>query len=360
MKYFYIFNSHIQIKSTMSEFTESQLIIGEIISQIESKIDSEVETKFASEVEKIMTMKLIETSIEQLCSKQDIVAAFSIDEEDDNEAMDVILAMDGHGHNVAVDVLKNIQDLPEHFRKADPAESLQQVIDVEVEKKKAESDALKYVSGTSYRDYMKSKIADKDIRSSGATLSFAKIKRNVLTKHVKILLEWLGDSPIIVFINGELVFESEIHHTSNQSEIKRLQDKGVLKCVEKGGGGFTLLNENTIVSTPGEYVVFNNNTQLAVTRSIGHERITGIETQKHTIECSTEDDVKILIYSDGVGDMLYMDTDLEKLQHYSASELVDLAKTRWQQVWNYGSKTTKFSSNGYDDCCCAMWWQKKI
>jgi hypothetical protein len=122
----------------MSEFTESQLIIGEIISQIESNIDSEVETKFASKVEKIMTMKLIETSIEQLCSKQDIVAAFSIDEDDDNEAMDVILAMDGHGHNVAVDVLKNIQDLPEHFRKADPAESLQQVIDVEVEKKKAD------------------------------------------------------------------------------------------------------------------------------------------------------------------------------------------------------------------------------
>ena len=336
----------------MSEFTETQLIIGEIISQIESNIDSEVE--------EIRTMKLIETSIEQLCSKQDIVAAFSIDDEDDNEAMDVILAMDGHGHNVAVDILKNIQNLPEHFNKTDPAESLQQVIDIEVAKKKAESDALKYVSGTSYRDYMRSKVTDKDIRSSGATLSFAKIKTNLLTKQVKILLEWLGDSPIIVFINGELVFESEIHHTSNQTEIKRLQDKGVLKCVEKGGGGFTLLNENTIVSTPGEYVVFNNNAQLAVTRSIGHERITGIETQKHTIECSTEDDVKIIIYSDGVGDMLYMDADLEKLKHYSASELVDLAKKRWQQVWNYGSTTTKFSSNGYDDCCCAMWWQKKI
>jgi len=336
----------------MSELTASQLVIEEII--------SEVETRISSEPNEIMTIKLIEASIKQLCSKQDIVATFTLDEKDPNESSDVILVMDGHGPDVAVDVLKNITNLPEHFKKDDPAESLQQVIDIEVDKKKKESDLLRYTSGTSYRNFLKSKITDKDVRSSGATLSFAKIKRNLVSKSVKISLEWLGDSPIIVFINGGLVFESEIHHASNKTEIKRLQDKGVFKKIEICDCGFNVINHDTIESNPGDYVVFTNNTQLAVTRSLGHERISGIETQKQIIECSTEDDVKVLIFSDGVGDMMSKSDDLEKLKLYSASEIVDLAETRWKQVWNYGKGKTKFPANGYDDCCCAMWWQKRV
>jgi len=341
----------------MSEFTESQLVIEEIITEIECITHSETENKFVPEIE---TMKLVETSIKQLCANQDIVAAFTINDEENEDDSDVIVVMDGHGHNVAVDVLKNIQDLPHHFKKVDVPESLQQLIDIEVNKKKKELDAKVYVSGTSYRDYMRSKISDRDIRGSGATLSFAKIKRNVLTKNVKIVLEWLGDSPIMVFINGELVFQSETHHASNESEIKRLKDKRLLESTEKGSGGFRVVNEDTIESNPGNYVIFKYGTSLAVTRSLGHNRITDIETQKHTIECSTEDDVKVLIFSDGVGDMLNMDIDLEKLKHYSAEELVDLAETRWKQVWNYGPTRTRFPSNGYDDCCCAMWWQKRV
>ena len=85
-----------------------------------------------------------------------------------------------------------------------------------------------------------------------------------------------------------------------------------------------------------------------------------IETQKYTIECSTDDEVKLVMFSDGVGDVLAMETDIEKLKIYSAEEIVDLAEKRWKQVWNYNGKKIKFPSNGYDDCCCAIWYNKKM
>ena len=96
-----------------------------------------------------------------------------------------------------------------------------------------------------------------------------------------------------------------------------------------------------------------------MTRSLGHHRITGIQTQKHFIECSTDDEIKIVMFSDGVGDVLNMDLDIEKLKYFSAEEIVDLAEKRWKQVWNYNGKNLKFPSNGYDDCCCSVWQNKK-
>ena len=99
-----------------------------------------------------------------------------------------------------------------------------------------------------------------------------------------------------------------------------------------------------------------------MTRSLGHN-FTDIEPQKHFIECSTDDEVKVIIISDGIGDMLCMDSDIEILNKYSAEELVNFAEARWKQewYWNETSNTKiKFPINGYDDCSCSVWWHKKI
>jgi serine/threonine protein phosphatase PrpC len=305
-----------------------------------------------------------ECSERQLASKQDIAAVLTLEQdisikEDGDQPVDVIAVMDGHGHNVSVEIIRQ-ENLYEHFATSDPAESLQQALDIKIPIKKAQKDSIPYVSGTSYRDFTRNKITNSDINGSGATLSFAKIYRNTITKKIKIVAEWLGDSPILVFINGELVFQSEIHHASNVSETERLKEKGVLSHLEDSKFGFKVLGEKTIASNPGKYVLFNNNTPLAITRSLGHCRITGIETQKETIECSTDDEVKVVIFSDGVGDVLHLDTDIEKIKTYSADEIVDLAENRWKQEWDYNDKKTKFPSNGYDDCCCAIWCNKKM
>jgi serine/threonine protein phosphatase PrpC len=305
-----------------------------------------------------------ECSERQIGSKQDIAAVLTLEQdistiEDGDQPVEVIAVWDGHGHNVVVDIIKE-ENLHEHFATSDPAESLQQALDIKIPIKKTEKDNIKYVSGTSYHDFRRNKITNSNINGSGATLSFAKIYRNTITKKIKINAEWLGDSPIFVFINGELVFQSEIHHASNVLETERLKEKGVLSEVQQGNSGFKVLNEDTIENNPGKYVLFNNFTSLAVTRSLGHCRITGIETQKETIECSTDDEVKVVIFSDGVGDILHLETDIEKLKTYSAEEIVDLAEKKWKQEWNYNGKKIKFPANGYDDCCCAIWCHKKM
>ena len=306
-----------------------------------------------------------ECSERQLGSKQDIARVFTLEQnesiqEEGDQPIDVILVMDGHGHNVSLDVIKE-ENLCEHFAKLEPAESLQQALDIKIPIKQAEKNKVKMsaLDKQSFADFYRNKITNDDVNSSGETLSFAKIYRNTITKKIKIFLEWLGDSPIIAFVNNELVFQSETHHASNETEIKRLIEKQLVLRVENADGGFKVLGENTIQKNSGKYVVFNNGVSLALTRSLGHHRITGIQTQKHFIECSTDDEIKIVMFSDGVGDVLNMDLDIEKLKYFSAEEIVDLAEKRWKQVWNYNGKNLKFPSNGYDDCCCSVWQNKK-
>jgi serine/threonine protein phosphatase PrpC len=332
----------------MSEFTENLVLTEESI----------VERKMIT---------LSECFVKQLCCKQDIVAILTLEDEEGyikksgDLPIEVISVWDGHGHNIVTETIREF-NLYEHFNKINPAESMQKTIDEQIIIKKESIEKIKYVTGTSYKKYLKTKITEQNISSSGSTLSFAKIYRNIETKQMTIIAEWLGDSPIIVFINNELVFVSEIHNAFNEKEIERLKTKKVLSGIEDSIYGFKLIDEERIINRPSKYILFNTGNQLACTRSLGHNRITGIETQKHIIECSTDDEVKILIFSDGVGDMLLMDIDIEKLKIYSAEELVNLAEKRWKQTWFYGKTgdiKTSFELNGYDDCSCVVWCQKK-
>jgi serine/threonine protein phosphatase PrpC len=178
---------------------------------------------------------------------------------------------------------------------------------------------------------------------------------------MKIVAEWLGDSPILVFVNGDLVFRSEAHSATNEKEIERLLQKKIISGVENATTGFKLISEDNIEINLGKYISYaRGQYSLAMTRSLGHNRLLGdVDTQKHVIECSTFDEVKVIAFSDGVGDILHMDSDMEKLKILSAEEIVELAERRWKQEWNIGSTKTKFPTNGYDDCCCSMWWQIK-
>ena len=313
----------------------------------------------------LMEMNIIsECSEKQLCSKQDAAALLSIEQEEGwikesgDQPIDIIAVFDGHGPDLVIDIIRKL-NLYEHFASSNPAESIQKDIDMQIQIKKEEINKVHYVVGTSFRNYMSNKITSTTIARSGTTFSFAKIYRNTETKKVKIVAEWLGDSPIIVFINGELVFKSEIHHAVNDAEVQRLLQNNTILGTEKSRQGFSVLNEDTIAINPGKYIVLKTNDLLSVTRSLGHGRVLGVETQKHVIECSTEDEVKVITFSDGVGDVLHMDYDLEKLKMFSADEIVELAEQRWKQEWKCGEKFVKFSSNGYDDCCCAIWMQKK-
>ena len=318
-----------------------------------------------NEISKNQKMIILSESAErQLCAKQDVTAILTIENEEGqikeygDQPIDIIAVWDGHGPDLVIDIIKE-QNLENLFASSDPAESLQSIIDYEINKKKEEYNTQKYKSDINYHIKYKNKITHTAINASGSTFSFAKIYKNIYTNKIKIVAEWLGDSPIIIFVNGEKIFQSENHSASNELEIKRLQKKGVIKEVKESKHGFKIINENTIEEKPSKNIIFNNyNLLFAMTRSLGHNRITDVITQKKIIECNTNDEIKIVIISDGVSDILNMEMDLEKIKNYSAEEIVEFAESRWKQEWNYKEKKIKFPYYSWDDCCCAIWCQR--
>ena len=308
---------------------------------------------------------LMETSDKQLCSKQDVVVCLTIDEKEGvpmeagDLPIDVVSVMDGHGKNLVPNIVRSL-DFEHHFKQRITPESMQAAIISKCYEMKAESDKQTWIpSQMSYKEYAAKKVSKETIIRSGSTYSAAYMHRNESTGNLKIVLEWVGDSPIFVFVNGEKVFEAVTHHASNERDVDLMKVKGFITDVEKADTGFEVIGADMIVSRPGNYAIVKaDGTQLACTRSLGHNGHMCIEADTATIEVKMTDEVKVIVMSDGVGDMLHMQTDMEKLKTYSAQELVDLAETRWKQTWKYNESTTRFPANGYDDCSVAVWWQK--
>ena len=296
-----------------------------------------------------------ESCVRQFRGKQDLAFCFKLEKEDGwtreegDEDINVIACLDGHGHDVIPNILRNMYFKP-HFIKENPIESIQQELDTNIKE---------YLTTQQWRS--------DDTLNSGSTMSFAKIYRNDLTKKVIIKLEWMGDSPILVFVNGELVFENNLHSANNTDEVYYLRTRGLDIQIEQTTSGFKVISEKEIKSLYGKYLKYGymNNNLLAVTRSLGHNRkLPLFESEKHIIECSSDDDVRVLILSDGVSDLVKKEFDFDKLNTFTAEQLVDLAEARWKQEWIYVKnevkKPYKLSASGYDDCCCALWNQRSI
>jgi len=312
---------------------------------------------------------LVDTAIKQFCSNQDIVIALTIShkegvlKEDGDLPIEVIADMDGHGNNLVPDIIKQL-DFAYHFQKANTPSSMQASILASCQEKKAESDKLNYIlRNMTYTEYMNTKITKDIMIRSGTTYSAAFMHRNEKTCILKVVAEWIGDSPIFVFVNGELKFQTIGHHTNNDKEVALMIQKEFITSVEVSkSGGFEMVSEDELVNKPGKYAILKggNGAKLACTRSLGHDGITCIEMDTATIIAKMTDDVKVIVCSDGVGDMINLNCDMERLKTYSAEQLVHLVETRWKQTWKYHGSMTQFPSNGYDDCSAAVWWYRKV
>lgn len=336
----------------------------DVLIEVELLVD--IDLSNAQPPTKMLT--LVDTAIKQLCSKQDVVVALTIShkegviKEDGDLPMDVIAVMDGHGKDLVPDITKQL-DFEYHFQQANTPSSMQSSILTSCQEKKAESDKLIYIpSKMTYREYMNAKITKDIMISSGTTYSAAFVHRNDKTGILKVVAEWIGDSPIFVLVNGELKFQTISHHANNDKEVALMTQKGFVNSVQVSKSGFEMVSEDEIISKPGKYAILTggNGAKLACTRSLGHNGITCIEAETATIIAKMTDDVKVIVCSDGVGDMINLNYDMEKLKTYSGEQLVDLAETRWKQTWNFHGSMTKFPSNGYDDCSAAVWWHRKV
>lgn len=183
---------------------------------------------------------------------------------------------------------------------------------------------------------------------SGSTMCYAKIFKN----HIET--DFMGDSSILIFCNEELKYSNmEQHHNiSHEDEAERLCGKGIVKK----SMSYRVVGEN-IASIKSNYFKFNapseNIVQLVPTQSLGHWGITGIKSSRQIFRFSFNDEIKVIIVSDGVTDMIKTD-EIKELWQLTAEEIAERAEARWKQDWKIDYEgdiiTTSFPPDGYDDC----------
>jgi serine/threonine protein phosphatase PrpC len=265
---------------------------------------------------------------------------------------EVVVVFDGHGDNFFINQIRKI-DLPSHFIKENPAESIQTAVD-ELQRK----------LNISYE------IACK----SGATMSFVTIKKNSTKGIYRIHCSWLGDSPIFLYKNGECFFKSRSHRSINKDEIERLRKMNILSVKHETVSlpNFDIIDKNTAKQVKTNYVCLRGNYCMEFTRSLGHKRIIGIDPETHSFDFALDDSIRIVLCTDGITDMLNTDTiseDRELLKTASASKILEYAIERWNKEWiihildektgEYKEYIDRFDNNEIDDCACITWESQK-
>jgi serine/threonine protein phosphatase PrpC len=192
---------------------------------------------------------------------------------------------------------------------------------------------------------------------SGSTAVYAKI----FDDHVDC--GSIGDSSIIIFVNGHVVWQNKPHNYSNPSEMARLCGK----CVAKRDWCPKMISETELVMVPSPRITFNDTRVILVpTQSLGHRNATGFAPEIHRVDFVHGDLVRVVLFSDGVSDMLCdtLPNDTTSLLTMSAVEIAQRAETRWRKMWdcvadyrdiaNSARKPTQFPPNGYDDVSVAV------
>jgi len=235
------------------------------------------------------------------------------------EEFSCIEVYDGHGHDACIDAIRCM----------DTREIIQQFDDPTTEIQR--------------RLHMVRMRVD-----SGATCSIAKIYKN------RVECTMIGDSRIMVFVNGSIVYESPMHNWDCMDERERLNGLAVAhpaQCPE-------VLSADKIAMVPSAYVYFCDGMKLAITQSLGHLGKTGFKPEKKVVHFEDEDSVVILVASDGFWDMVLLPLDLPICLNSDATELAEFAESRWKQTWNVvtGPDTTALTQfDRADDVTVAVW-----
>ena len=249
------------------------------------------------------------------------------------EEFDWMIGCDGHGHDNVINLLRSLNwdTIMSHD------DSLEEILTI----------IARY--GRQYQ-------------STGSTYMEAKIFKD------RIETCSVGDSKIMVFMDEELVYESTEHNLFNPSEKERLQpsiDEGTLTVADVTTIPY-ILSPTEITNQTKHYYTFSKAYTIAMTQSLGHNNITGVQPERKVIPYTPENKVRVILMSDGVQDIIcsepeYYAQDIHTLCHYSSSEIAALSETRWKQQWKfymnkddetflpYTFATPHSSRSGFDD-----------
>jgi serine/threonine protein phosphatase PrpC len=186
---------------------------------------------------------------------------------------------------------------------------------------------------------------------SGATLNLVKVYRD------RLVCINVGDSQAAVYKNGELVFLTEFHDSSNPVERERL--------IKENPSVYFSPSKTCVVTTDGkmyrsdtEYVYHTSCITLALTQALGHCGVTGCSPSTTIIPYGPDDTVRVVIASDGFWDMVAENAPEEKLRFadMSSDELLKFAVDRWLQPWDMYMdrdkpefQTCSYTTNECDD-----------
>lgn len=211
--------------------------------------------------------------------------------------------------------------------------------------------------------------------NTGATYFEAKLFRN------RVETCTVGDSQIAVFVDQKLVYINTPHNFQNPLECERLRERRETGRVTIKGAGLIpkICGATTLKQAPGDYIYFENGDKIALSQSLGHDNVTGISPEKHTVFFEPGQEVCVLGGSDGLWEMVNTEgpdaeADMLFLATKSANEIAAMAETRWKQEWNFiwtdgkGVERTavnrfqsdpRSGSSGYDDVSvCRMFIPK--
>lgn len=196
--------------------------------------------------------------------------------------------------------------------------------------------------------------------NSGSTFSCVKIFDNYVD------CRSTGDSEIRVFINKECVYKSPNHNWSNLEEQERIQHiTNIVPNLKP-----QLLSATSITMVDSAYVNWKlcpTQLNLMPTQSLGHRGITGLQPAVKRIDFSNEDDVIIIIGTDGLWDMIQDgDEDNELLCSFTtADEICKLAEERWKQEWDFiedisnPENVVKNEFDDFDDIAVGLYMRVK-
>ena len=231
----------------------------------------------------------------QLGSGQDFVTHGKIDGE-----FDYLVVADGHGRGKITELL------------SDPIFDWDQVVKNESGK-------------TILADINKKiKLHISDTYNDGSTITIVKI----FPTEIKVY--WMGDSQAQIKINDQ-------HYKTQNDNASSVQEQiadGTIQ-VSKPHWAQHILNDTDVTVTEEHYFKLTNGEQLAMIRALGHECSTVQKMNELTVSIKQDDEVTILVATDGLWDVVYEPYLLSKFPDFKADGFVRLATLRWSQPWNY-------------------------
>lgn len=190
----------------------------------------------------------------------------------------------------------------------------------------------------------------KGLKGSGSTYVLTRVYKN------RLVVNYCGDSEVIVFKNGNKVFETIPHNVRNPVEMERIQ-KVCPKNHIAEGKDLSLLSKDSITMIPSSIielydpVTLRHQTTLAPTMALGHNRVTGYDfvdcertmVPDYVVEFEDTDEIVLVQGTDGLWDMVmkHHKDDINDLLTLNAVELVEKYRERWFQTWNYIADTEK-------------------